>query len=170
MQTRCSLPFSCLTTARPRCYPYISFNCKPFVRKLVGPTLFAALADATAARTRGHENIVHILGHGKLQTSTGYYMDMELCEYNLETYIKLLWHPSHLELMLWKTASETLIDVKPRLRYIWIIMAQIGNGLNFLHCNGQIHGNLKPRNGYYPHWFRVTYSALFRPRRSVEDS
>jgi serine/threonine protein kinase len=35
----------------------------------------------------GHSNIVAILAHGTLPDSNYYYIDMELCDFNLEHYI-----------------------------------------------------------------------------------
>lgn len=94
----------------------------------------------------GHENIIRFLDHGTLRLSPNYFFDMELCEHNLDTYIKLLWTPSHLEKLLW-ACSEPIVDPKVRLRYTWVIMGQIANGVNFLHSKSEIHRDLKPRNG-----------------------
>ena len=48
----------------------------------------------------GHKNIIAVLRHGKLPNSHYYFFDMELCEFNLEQYINLLWQPTDLETML----------------------------------------------------------------------
>ena len=97
-----------------------------------------------------HENIVQLLRHGTFHNDSGweyYYLDMELCEYNLEVYARDLWTPNSIEKMLSDACSESLLDVKPRMRYIWVIMSQISNGVAFLHRHKEIHRDLKPRNG-----------------------
>jgi serine/threonine protein kinase len=96
-----------------------------------------------------HENIVKVVQYGMLSDSEWpyYFFDMELCEYNLDTYIHRLWTPSCLEEMLADSCNEPIVDPKPRMRYIWVIMAQITNGIVFVHKNKEVHRDLKPRNG-----------------------
>jgi serine/threonine protein kinase len=80
-----------------------------------------------------HINIVHVLGQGILPLSPFYYIDMELCDQNLETYIYNRRDP--------QLSGEEL--------EIWDIMRQIANGVKFIHNHGEIHRDLKPSNGMY---------------------
>jgi serine/threonine protein kinase len=97
---------------------------------------------------RGHgisENIVSVIDHGWLSRSY-YYIDMELCEGNLEQYIM-----KDPELTYELSAAEN-----PRLLYAgfegrgiwntWDIMEQVASGIEFVHGCGEAHRDLKPRN------------------------
>jgi serine/threonine protein kinase len=70
-------------------------------------------------------NIVRLFSHGTLQASF-YYIDMELCDKNLHTYI----------------IKSSLIPIAE----LWDIMKDVTNGLTFIHSKGQVHRDLKPRN------------------------
>jgi len=96
-----------------------------------------------------HANIVKVLRHGILRNTDWpvYFFDMELCDYNLDTYIQKLWIPSDLEQLLYHSCDESIVDAKPRLRYVWVIMTQIASGVSFLHSKCMVHRDLKPRNG-----------------------
>jgi serine/threonine protein kinase len=95
-----------------------------------------------------HINIVFVLRHGWLGDSGNYFFDMELCDYNLETYIKLkLWKPTHFEKRLLDSNGDPPIDVVPRMKYIWIIMKDIASGVHYIHQEKEIHRDLKPKNG-----------------------
>jgi serine/threonine protein kinase len=100
----------------------------------------------SAAKAQG-ENIVIVIRHGTLSSSLYYFFDMELCNFNLEHYITVLWQPNNLEKMYsgWKTQST--VDWGSRLMEIWIIMSQIAHGVAFMHRQKEVHRDLKPRNG-----------------------
>jgi serine/threonine protein kinase len=90
-----------------------------------------------------HENIVSVLQHGNLADSPYYFFDMDLCAFNLETYLLLLWK---------ETKDDIGMEVpqcrdRSSMRSIWNIMSQIANGLAFIHTHHEIHRDLKPRNG-----------------------
>ena len=70
-------------------------------------------------------NIVRVTKYGAIQSSF-YFIDMELCDKNLETYIK----ESH-----WLPMHE-----------VWDIMKDVANGLAYIHLRSQVHRDLKPRN------------------------
>jgi serine/threonine protein kinase len=90
-----------------------------------------------------HVNIVQVLNHGLLWDFPYYYIDMELCDMNLSDYIQ----------------STTLADSSkslPRfvkgggtdsLLQIWTVMSQIASGVEYIHCEHQIHRDIKPGNG-----------------------
>lgn len=77
------------------------------------------------------DHIVTVLRHGWLDSSF-YYFDMELCEFNLEQYIS----GSNGGLMVFDDIMT------------WDILKQITLGLNYIHEQGLVHRDLKPRNGF----------------------
>src|SRR5436853_3372413 len=81
----------------------------------------AVLKVCSGAST--HPNIVKVLRHGTLPISRYVYLDLELCEFNLEWYIiKRLWRPTSEEMS--KKGEDRLpqLDLTVRARYIWVIM------------------------------------------------
>lgn len=87
-----------------------------------------------ALSKKGHENIINVFKTGMLHHSQKAFIDMELCEMNLETY-----NGAH-----WKDPSS-LGQEGPR--EMWDIISQIAAGLVFLRENRAIHRDLKPQNG-----------------------
>jgi serine/threonine protein kinase len=92
----------------------------------------------TLCKPGGCPNIVSVLRQGETQDSPYLYIDMELCEGNLENYMQQ--HNS-------ESASPITIQ------QVWTIMAQIANGLVHIHENNLVHRDLKPRNGNYLEWY-----------------
>lgn len=86
-----------------------------------------------------HENIIALLDNGSFSDrgTTFYFIDMELCEMNLDEYNKCA-------RIVEKVHKEPLALRETR---IWDIMKQIANGLRFIHENNLIHRDLKPQNG-----------------------
>jgi serine/threonine protein kinase len=100
-----------------------------------------------------HRNIIKILGHGWLpKPYSFFYIDMDLCDSNLHDYI---YGARMAERLLAEDPSEgpspvyttRECDLLVKLRNIWAIMTHISDGLEFIHANGQVHRDLKPRNG-----------------------
>jgi len=95
-----------------------------------------------------HENVVAVYRHGNLVNSPAvYFFDMELCEFNLETYIPHLWEPTSLEKLTLVDQSPLIVKLESRIKYIWAIMCQIAKGVAFIHQQKEVHRDLKPRNG-----------------------
>ena len=126
-------------------------NVQLFARKLVRPfTVFTESDLRNELRaldkicTRDNPHIVNVLRHGPLPFSTFYYIDMQLCDINLNDYIYQSW-PAQL-------ASKSRFfgtdyrDVPSE----WLILAHIVSGLVFIHGLGEVHRDLKPRNGNTP--------------------
>jgi serine/threonine protein kinase len=78
-----------------------------------------------------NQNIVTVLRHGEVRDAAFYYIDMELCDENLEEYMRR--HTS-------SGAAMTKLQ-------ICVIMRQIANGVAFIHENRLVHRDIKPRNG-----------------------
>ena len=121
-----------------------------FARKLVRP--FAErISDADIANEirameklckGSHQNIIHIYNHGRLTPSSAFYfIDMALCDFNLDEYIRCSRQAPGL--CLWK--REETIDAGILL--IWPIMDQVLDGLTFIHSNKEVHRDLAPQNG-----------------------
>jgi serine/threonine protein kinase len=82
-----------------------------------------------------------------------YFIDMELCDLNLEQYNKA-------------TLTAALVNQEPLRVHearIWDIMKQVTNGLVFMHSNDEVHRDLKPRNGSSPvtHHVANVCSSIF---------
>jgi serine/threonine protein kinase len=117
-----------------------------------------------------HPNIVKVLRHGTLPITRHVYLDLELCEFNLEWYIKKrLWKPTGEELS--ETGSSRLpqLELLTRARYIWVIMMQVASGLEFIHGLKEVHRDLKPRNGRTGNIALIVGSSLFLPRAPLES-
>lgn len=89
-----------------------------------------------------HYNIIKIFEYGRLQHSTDLFVDMELCQINLDEYLQGS-----------KTGVPGLIDwsasVEENQRpfLILAIFQQIIRGLDFIHRHGDVHCDLTPRKG-----------------------
>ena len=101
----------------------------------------------------GHENIIAIIGSGRLSSSKWFYIDMELCDLDLNAYI---WEKSSRGLIVDGAAEDCgTNDVfvpydcsfPLNMRNTYKIMSHIAHGLAFIHMQGLAHRDLKPRNG-----------------------
>jgi serine/threonine protein kinase len=88
-----------------------------------------------------HKNIITVFQCGCL-TPPWYYIDMELCEYNLEVWI--------FRRMEEVENKPGLSAEQSRITQIWEIMLDIIRGIMYIHSQKQIHRDLKPRNGIPP--------------------
>jgi serine/threonine protein kinase len=80
-----------------------------------------------------NENIIKVIRTGDFEDLSYVYIDMELCDLNLEEYIRSKW-------------GLQPVEGIPDELYIWDIMTQISRGLAFVHAKNEIHRDLKPSN------------------------
>jgi len=93
-----------------------------------------------------HKNVVAVLGCGRLRLALLYYfIDMELCELNLGTYISRKW-TRELEQSV-PFLSEIHSSVTREISQMGQVMTDIGRGVEFIHSHEMIHRDLKPQNG-----------------------
>ena len=84
-----------------------------------------------------HDNIVGIYRHAQLEG--WYFIDMELCNFNLWQYI---YEPDTLN-------GVPMLDMRTMLK----IMRDVTRGLAFIHENKKIHHDIKPQNSTPPSLF-----------------
>ena len=99
-----------------------------------------------------HGNIIRILGHGWLPKPHSYfYIDMDLCDSNLHDYIHGTRIVLNEEASFRDHANPVYVprecDFLVKLRNACTIVTHISDGLQFIHENGHVHRDLKPRNG-----------------------
>jgi serine/threonine protein kinase len=96
----------------------------------------------------GHENIIAVLEHGRLSEDR-YYFDMEICMLNLEDFIS-----GEIKSILGmsKYIDPQFNEGSLRCLSMWMITKQILSGLEFIHSHGELHRDLKPRNGALPYF------------------
>jgi serine/threonine protein kinase len=138
---------SCGMTTKNWYRPPTSSLTQAFARKLIRVDAFNpddALNEIRSIEKFGgpHANIIDVLGHGHSTDPSGAkyaFIDMELCEFNLEHYYK----SNQVVSLVHQDISLELSEKR-----VWWIMLQIGDGLSFVHRKNLIHRDLKPRNGY----------------------
>jgi serine/threonine protein kinase len=136
---------------------------EPFARKIIRLSGTVGKADvqneAQAASLiivhGGHGNIVTILRHGWLRFSFNqcYYIDMELCEFNLHDYVN--YHYSRPTIVIETNIAPSLSPavvrkdglITERMQNIWTVATHIARGLEFMHSYKLAHRDLKPGNG-----------------------
>ena len=102
-----------------------------------------------------HGNIIRILGHGWLPKPHSYFfIDMGLCDSNLHDYIYGTRIVLNEEPSFCDQPNPVYIpqdcDFLIKVRNAWTIVTHISDGLQFIHENGHVHRDLKPRNGNAP--------------------
>jgi serine/threonine protein kinase len=75
--------------------------------------------------------------------SSYYFMDMELCDFNLAAYIAAGWIPV---INKGLKTSECPITPRQRMEQAFGIMLDVTNGIEFIHRKKKVHRDLKPRN------------------------
>jgi serine/threonine protein kinase len=92
-----------------------------------------------------------------------FYIDMELCELNLEEHI----YEDRVLNVHGKQRRRLLLPLNTNS--IWGIMRDISEGLAFIHENKEVHRDLKPTNGNIPPFMSVIISSIFWCKRCLED-
>jgi serine/threonine protein kinase len=76
-----------------------------------------------------------------------HFLDMELCDLNLEKFIEYDWKESSAKRI--SGSLVNVVEVLPILRLLQIreIMKDMTRGLAYIHSRKEIHRDLTPRNG-----------------------
>jgi len=134
-----------------------------FARKLLKP--FASLSEQEILNEfraiqklcieDSHENVVAVYSYGALPGSLYYYIDMELCNINLQEYIYDFEGRGSANVL-------APLDTKGVLQ----IMRDVSRGLTFIHERKEIHRDIKPNNSNPPclGLFNEQYCTLPRTR------
>jgi serine/threonine protein kinase len=106
-----------------------------------------------------HKNIVSVFDYGRL-SSFLYFIDMELCDLNLERWIYRTWDEATAKKLPFLTAE---LPPRARLGQVWDIMEDITGAVAFIHKEHEIHRDLKPSNGLCPSktWSKTCVSFVF---------
>lgn len=91
------------------------------------------------------ENLTQVFRHGWLPDINHYFIDMELCDFDLENYIK----GADNYLISDEQRSLTRLQGKRGPYDIVQIAKQIANGVAFIHLHNKVHRDLKPKNSNY---------------------
>lgn len=100
-----------------------------------------------------HPNLVNVIGHATLENTnlTSYYIDMELCDYDLHEYIYSIRAGKCLiRALQGSDASVVLKELLDMLK----VMNDITNAAMYIHRKGNVHRDIKPKNS-------MTTSAAF---------
>ena len=81
-----------------------------------------------------HPNVVAVLRQGAVKDTGMFYFDMEYCNSNLENYMHGF-----------KSRGKRL-----PMHKVWSIMQDVASGVAYIHQQGEVHRDLKPRNGTIP--------------------
>jgi serine/threonine protein kinase len=130
---------------------------KSFARKLIRPGRHIPIVDIEKEIAvilkickSDHQHIVQVLQHGRFQSDSQYFIDMELCGLALDDYINdrarlVVQSPDLLNSNTFTFVQE---DCSPRLHLlnVWTIIDHIAQGLEFIHGEHYAHRDLKPAN------------------------
>ena len=105
----------------------------------------------------GHKNIVKVIQVSEFADKSYAFIDMELCDLNLEEYNRCTW-----------TMIQAAHWIPPGFREleVWNIMKQIAAGLAFIHNHRLVHRDLKLRNGTsFPNYSRLIIQSPLLTKR-----
>ncbi len=77
---------------------------------------------------------------------TFYFIDMELCDFNLDVYIRRNF-PQHLRGRVRQFLEVEKLTVEEKRGQILGVLRDIIAGVEYIHSEGEIHRDLKPQNG-----------------------
>jgi len=92
-----------------------------------------------------HKNIISVFNYGPLSPFL-YFIDMELCDLNLDQCIYRTWDESTAKKLPW---IKTELPPQTRMGQVWDIMEDITRAVDFIHSEHEIHRDLKPSNGLH---------------------
>src|SRR5271168_3341412 len=95
-------------------------------------------------RLLNNDSIVLVFQHGLLKNSPYYFIDMELCDLNLNTYIYMKTPPDFLEPLYSPETGIVQGNVACE------VLEGLAQGLKFIHENSEVHRDIKPKNGTSP--------------------
>ena len=129
----------------------LQLDCKLSTNDILEEVQAAVLFDTSG----GHKNIVALLRHGWFPGNVYYYIDMELCSFNLDDFIRGgLTDSDDIKRLLGKALDSWIIsqESKAQLKFETLIsiMSQISCGMEFIHNCNAVHRDLKPSNVILP--------------------
>ena len=99
-------------------------------------------AVAKLCKPDTHKNIVSVFRYGSFSDSY-YFLDMELCDLNLECWIERKWNKEIEKELHYLTGD---FPSRMRIGQVWDVMEDVTRALAFIHSKKEIHRDLKPRN------------------------
>lgn len=93
----------------------------------------------------GVRNIVAVFGHGEIQAGSLFYLDMELCELDLATFLQNKWTST-----AWERGPRIQLQSlgpSDEVTQVRQILTDIVTGIAYIHSQNQVHRDLKPQNG-----------------------
>jgi serine/threonine protein kinase len=114
-----------------------------------------------------HKNIVSVFNCGQL-LHFWYFIDMELCDLNLERWIYRTWDVATAKKLPFFTKE---VSSQVKMRQTWDIMQDVSEAVSFIHSEGLIHRDLKPSNskGTLLEPRLTEFSFIFSQRQGLES-
>jgi serine/threonine protein kinase len=84
------------------------------------------------------------MSHGWLSGSPYYFIDMELCDFNLDTYI---YGPIPIDILSIYMFGHGGAESIKNPAQVSKILEDVAHGLDYIHSHDYVHRDLKPSNG-----------------------